>query len=301
MLWFGARSWGPSPPRRTSRSARPSRRSSTALRDWPEHLRLGVAAESVLLGTWAAVLRARPAAGRRPGRPPGSSTGEARSHRPGPLLRAGHEVPGHHGRARHARRGGGLMGDLTTESPGHRVRRRRGGDRRRAGRGRADGHRRRGGPLGRPRRARAVLAGRDGGQVPAPGRGRRAGEPPDRLRRGALRRRQHRDQQRPLPPPARAPGAGVAHDLRHRRVHPEVLEAYAERSSPAVGGPPAWRAAVVRRPERGHQARLAQRRVRPVFSYDEAGAAPSRRCRTMLPGPPGDIIPDCRWSPGQAG
>ncbi|MFO7279550.1 MAG: hypothetical protein C0P77_003995 [Thermoanaerobacterales bacterium] len=29
-----------------------------ALRDWPEHLRLGVAAESVLLGTWAAVLRA---------------------------------------------------------------------------------------------------------------------------------------------------------------------------------------------------------------------------------------------------
>ena len=72
--------------------------------------------------------------------------------------------------------------------------------------------------MGRPRRARAVLARGDGREVPPPGSCAALGTPGDRVRRGALRRRQHRDQQRPVPPPPRAPRRRVAARLPDRRV-----------------------------------------------------------------------------------
>lgn len=58
MLWFerevvGALIASPDQPLRSSVEAFVD----GTLRDWPEHLRLGVAGESVLLGTYVAVLR----------------------------------------------------------------------------------------------------------------------------------------------------------------------------------------------------------------------------------------------------
>jgi hypothetical protein len=58
MLWFerevvGALIVSPDQPLRSSVEAFVD----GSLRDWPEHLRLGVAGESVLLGTYVAVLR----------------------------------------------------------------------------------------------------------------------------------------------------------------------------------------------------------------------------------------------------
>ena len=58
MLWFerevvGALTESPDQPLRSSVEAFVD----ASLRDWPEHLRLGVAGESVLLGTYVGVLR----------------------------------------------------------------------------------------------------------------------------------------------------------------------------------------------------------------------------------------------------
>ncbi len=129
--------------------------------------------------------------------------------------------------------------------------------------------------MGRPRRGRAVLARGDGAQVPPPrlvGRARRAA---DRLRRGPLRRRQHRDQQRPLAPPPDELADGVAAALRHRRVrrrHPRPLRRRwsraGSRSAARPAAPPLSSALL----ERG-ATKLGWRSVEfpRVFRYDDGG------------------------------
>ena len=92
-----------------------------------------------------------------------------------------------------------------------------GGVARRGGRRRA---RRGGRAVDRAGRARPVLARADGGPVPLGRCHRGAGAPLDRVHRRPLRRRWHRDQQRPLPPPAARHPRPVAARVRDRRLRP---------------------------------------------------------------------------------
>ena len=114
------------------------------------------------------------------------------------------------------------------------------------------------------------------------------GRPGDRVRRGPVRRRQHRDQQRPLPPaPARA-RRGVAARLPDRRVRHRrrstATRSASRRSSASracPGAPPASSAVL----ERG-ATKLGWRSVEfsRVFRYEPNGRAVKQTmARTLLP------------------
>ncbi len=166
------------------------------------------------------------------------------------------------------------------------------------------GHDPRRGPVGRPRRARAVLAAGDGRQVPPRRLVRGARPPRDRVRRGPLRRRQHRDQQRALPPPARRPRRGMAARLPDRRVRPDALDRYADRIEQELGvsrlpGAPPASSAVL---ERG-ATKLGWRSVEfaRVFRYEANGRAVKQTmARTMLPSAIEAGAPHHRRLPGRA-
>ncbi len=147
----------------------------------------------------------------------------------------------------------------------HRVGRRRRGDGRHARPRGAVGHDPRRGTVRRPRRARTVLASRDGRQVPPRRLVRRARSACDRVRGRPVRRRQHRDQQRPLPPATGRSRRGMAARLPHRRVRARGArplrgaDREGTRRIPASG----CAASVVGRARTGRdQARLAFGRVR---------------------------------------
>ena len=174
---WSARWSRPSPPTSILDGGSPSRATSTACcASMPEHLRLGVAGESIVLGSgaWLARRLGSRRSLARPDRRRGSTAASAPIRQYVRLLSSlvifadeelAPEPPRRRGRRRdHARHRG----------PHHRLRRRRRGHRGHARPGRALGHGRRGRPVGRPRRGRAVLARRDGAEVPPPGRVRRA-------------------------------------------------------------------------------------------------------------------------------
>ena len=266
----------------------------------PEHLKIGVAADSVLLSVWA---RAKH---------PFDLTDEAlldllegwETSRLAPVRQyarllgslvifAENEFPEDGGRMSTLATevliiGSGAGGAVTAATPG---------------RGGPQGHGRRGGAVGRSRRLRAVLARGDGREVP-PRRFVRGARPPgDRVRRGPVRRRQHRDQQRPLPPPPARARRGVAarvpdRRVRHRRARP--LRGPRSRTSSACracpGAPPASSAVL----ERG-AAKLGWRAVEfsRVFRYESNGRAVKQTmARTMLPerdrSRRRSVVADCR-------
>ena len=142
--------------------------------------------------------------------------------------------------------------------------------------------------MGRSRRDGALLARGDGCEVPPRRYVRGAGPPRDRLRRGPVRRREHGDQQRALPPAARRARRGMAARLPHRRVRAPTRSTATRRgsktSSPCrclPGAPPVSSAML----ERG-AAKLGWRSVEfsRVFRYESSGRAVKQTmARTLLP------------------
>ena len=143
----------------------------------------------------------------RRGATPAPAARRVRAARPlaGVRLRVG-DVAGH---ARRTDRPG--VTALHGRRADRRLRRRRCPDGRPARRGRLRRPRARGGTDRPPGRGGAVLARADGPPVPRRRRHGGARLPDDRLHRGLLRRRRHRDQQRALPPPARGRPRPLAH------------------------------------------------------------------------------------------
>ena len=171
--------------------------------------------------------------------------------------------------------------------PDHRLRRGRRGDRGEAGAGRPFGHGRRGRSVGRPGRGRAVLDRRDGAEVPAPGRIGCARLTGHRVRGRPLRRWEHRDQQRPVPPPPPELADEWRRTYRIAEFTPDVLDQYSDEVESELsvsrlpGAPPPSSAAL----ERG-AAKLGWRAVEfaRVFSYDSAGRGTKQTmARTFLP------------------
>ena len=303
MLWFEREVVGASPDPRTSPSGRRSRPSSTArCTTGPSTCAWGSRANRCCsVPTWrsCAAQGGSLRRSRRAG-PPDRGVGSAPVGLP--VVRAGDEVAGRHGRARVRARGGGLMADLSTEvlvvgsGSGGSVHRRG------AGRGGPGDHGARGGPASPIPTPTSRSRSPRWSQVPPP-RGRRSHRQPlHRLRRGRCVRAAPRSTAEALPPAPRPPRRRVAGPLRHRRVRRAARRPTPTGSSPPrrehrAGGAPASSAAL----ERGEPPSwggATSSSPECSATTPRGGAAPSRRCRA--PCCPGHSPPGRSWCPTAA-